>query len=61
MPVVNIMPPDMIEGSQTGFVEYMFTKTGNGDLTVRLPIQQYNETAAGKTGEDLFRMFYTAP
>jgi len=61
MPIVNIMPPDMTEGSQTGFVEYMFTKTGNDVLTVRVPIQQYNETAAGKTGEVLFRMFYTAP
>jgi len=59
IPLVNALPPDMIEGPQSGFVEYHFTKTQDERLIVRVPIQTYNETANGKTGEELFRMFYT--
>jgi hypothetical protein len=58
MPVVNSLPADMIEGPQSGFVEYSFTKSQNEHLIVRVPIQAYEETANGKTGEELFRMFY---
>lgn len=59
MPLVNALPPDMIEGPQSGFVEYSFTKNQNEHVIFRVPIQAYNDTANGKTGEELFRMFYT--
>ncbi len=59
MPIVNGLPPDMIEGSNSGFVEYRFSKTENDTLIVRVPIQDYDETAKGKTGEELFQVFYT--
>jgi hypothetical protein len=59
MPVVESMPADMIDGPQTGFVEYNFKKSGNEFLIVRVPIQSYKDLARGKSGEELFRMFYT--
>ncbi|HAV78520.1 MAG TPA: hypothetical protein DCX53_14320 [Anaerolineae bacterium] len=61
MPIVESMPPDMLEGSQTGFVEYKFAVNATEFLTVRVPIQQYRDIADGKTGEELFRLFYTEP
>ncbi len=27
----------------------------------RVPIREYNETAQGHTGEELFRLFYAGP
>ena len=59
MPVVNSMPPDMVEGPRSGFVEYQFTDSANEKLTVRVPIQEYNEIAQGKTGTELFQLFAT--
>ena len=59
MPIVASLPPEMVEGPQSGFVEYRFVKTENEFLIVRVPIQAYNNLAQGKTGEELFRMFYT--
>jgi hypothetical protein len=61
MPIVNKLPPDMIEGSNSGFVEYRFSKTENDILIVRVPIQDYEETAQGKTGAELFQVFYKQP
>jgi len=59
MPVVFSMPPDMIKGPQKGFVEYKFSKTANDFLKVRVPIQGYNDSATGMTGETLFQFFYS--
>ena len=61
MPLVNALPPDMVEGPQSGFVEYSFTKNENEHLIVRVPIQGYADAANGKTGESLFSTFYKAP
>jgi hypothetical protein len=57
MPFVMLMPADMVEGPQTGYVEYRFTKSESEFLIVRVPIQVYNDSAKGKTGEELFRLF----
>lgn len=61
MPVVEAMPPDLLVGPQAGFVEFRFTKNEEEFLIVRVPLQQYRDAAAGKTGEQLFRMFYIEP
>jgi hypothetical protein len=58
MPVVMSMPPDKVEGPQLGFVEYRFMKNDGEQLIVRVPIQEYNNSARGKTGEELFQFFY---
>jgi len=59
MPVVASMPPNLIEGPHVGFVEYRFIKNDGEQLIVRVPIQEYNNSAQGKTGEVLFQLFYT--
>ena len=59
MPVATAMPPDMIEGPHIGFVEYRFIKNASDQLIIRVPIQEYNNSAQGKTGEELFLLFYT--
>lgn len=61
MSFINMLSPDMIEGPQSGFVEYSFTKNENEHLIVRVPIQGYADAANGKTGESLFLTFYKAP
>ena len=59
MPVAASMPSDMIEGPHIGFVEYKFKKNAGDQLIVRIPTQKYNDSAQGKTGEELFLLFYT--
>jgi len=61
MQVVEGLPRDLLSGPQAGFVEFKFTKSDTEFLFVRVPIQQFRETASGKTGEELFRLFYTEP
>jgi len=59
MQTINNFPPDQLASPNPGFVEYRFEKSDAEFIKVRVPIQQYNETANGKTGEELFQMFYT--
>ena len=59
MPVTASLPSDLIEGPHIGFVEYRFFTNENESLVVRVPIQVYNDTAQGNTGEELFNLFYT--
>ena len=59
--VVNGFPPELIVGPKPGFVEFRFEKSPSESIGLRLPIQQYNETENGKTGEELFRLFYAEP
>ena len=61
MQTVNNLPPDMIAGPMPGVVELRFEKNTDEFIILRVPIQEYNESANGKTGEELFRMFYTNP
>ena len=58
---VNALPIDQIPGVRPGYVAFRFEKNASDSIGVNVPIQQYNETARGKTGAELFRMFYTAP
>jgi len=61
MDVVNMLPPDMLAGPNSGFVEFRFEKTQTDSIGFRVPISQYNTTTNGVTGEELLQMFYTAP
>jgi len=61
MQVVNSFPPDMLAGPNSGFVEFQFKKSDADFIQVHIPIYQYNDTAKDKTGEELFRLFYTEP
>ena len=58
MQVVNALPSDLIVGPKPGFVAFRFEKSPSEGIGVNVPIQQYNESANGKTGKELFRMFY---
>jgi hypothetical protein len=61
MQVVDGFPPEDLAGPQPGFVEFRFEKSISESIGFRVPIQGYNETAGGKSGEELFRLFYTSP
>jgi hypothetical protein len=61
MSIVNGIPPEILAGSKPGFVEFRFEKNTSESIGLRVPIQQYNETAIGTTGEELFQMFYLTP
>lgn len=58
MKIIDSLPPDMIEGPNPGFAEFEFVNSQNENLIVRVPLREYKETANGKTGESLFRLFY---
>ena len=61
MQTVNELPSDRLVGPKPGFVEFRFEKSVSESLGLRVSIQQYNETAMGATGEELFHMFYAQP
>ncbi|PWB72002.1 MAG: hypothetical protein C3F07_12885 [Anaerolineales bacterium] len=61
MQVVNDFPPDLLAGPNPGIVEFRFEKSTTESIGFRVTIQGYNEIAGGKTGEELFRMFYAEP
>lgn len=57
--VTASLPSDLVEGPHSGFVEYRFMKNDGEQLIVRVSIQEYNNSAHRKTGEELFQLFYT--
>jgi len=61
MAVIEQIPPEEIPGPQPGFVEFSFTKSDTEKIILRVPIRDYKETAGGKSGAELFRMFYVPP
>lgn len=61
MQVVDGFPPEDLAGPQPGFVEFRFEKSISEGITLRVPIQGFNETAGGKSGEELFRLFLLKP
>lgn len=61
MQVVNGFPPDMLVGPQPGFVEFRFENSASESIGFRVPIQGFDETAIGKSGEELFRLYYANP
>jgi len=60
MPIVAQIPREEIQGNY-GFVEFWFEKNEAEHVIVRVPIQKYMDEAQGKTGAELFLMFYVAP
>ena len=60
LPTIAKIPHEEIQGNY-GFVEFWFEKNDAEHVTVRVPIQKYIAEAQGKTGTELFRMFYVAP
>lgn len=61
MQVVDGFPPGDLAGPQPGFVEFRIEKSISEGISFRVPIPGYDETAGGRTGEELFRLFYTSP
>lgn len=61
MLVVDGIPPEDLAGPQPGFVEFRFEKSLVEGITFRVPIRGFFETAGTKSGEELFRLFYTSP
>ncbi len=61
MNVIERLPKDLIVGPKPGFVEFWFIRSAGEHIAMRVPIQKYTAEAAGKSGEELFRLFYTNP
>jgi len=61
MEAVLNLPAKIVAGPKPGFVEFTFEKDTSERIIFRVPIQQYQDTAMGITGEELFYMFYTQP
>ncbi len=58
MAVIFQIPREEIQGNY-GFVEFTFEKSGTESLSVRVDIRRFMDEAQGKSGIELFRMFYT--
>jgi hypothetical protein len=54
------LPEEEIQGKY-GFVEFWFEQSETEHITFRVPISQYQTEAQGKTGAELFRMYYLKP
>jgi hypothetical protein len=54
------IPDDEIQGND-GFVEFWFIKSETDNLIVRVPIDEYKAKSQGKSGSELFRLFYKNP
>lgn len=61
MTVILELPPEEIQGPHPGFVEFRFIKIPTEHIIIRVPIEQYENKAQGKTGAELFNMFYEPP
>ena len=61
MPNIVALPHELIMGPKPGFVEFSFIKSDTEHLIVRVPIQMYKDQATGKSGEELFKLFYINP
>ncbi|HAX71861.1 MAG TPA: hypothetical protein PK152_05355 [Anaerolineales bacterium] len=61
MEIVVQIPREELQGPNYGFVEFWFEKNTAEFHILRIPIQQYLNEAQGKTGEELFKYFQTAP
>ena len=55
------IPREQIPGPNYGFVEFWFEKNETERIAFRVPIQEYLATAQGKSGAELFQMFYAPP
>jgi hypothetical protein len=59
MEVVTQIPREKLEGPNYGFVEFTLEKSESERIIFRASIQKYLDEAQGKSGAELFRMFYT--
>ena len=60
MEIVTQIPREELPGNY-GFVEFTFEKNEAEWIGFRVPIQQYINDAQGKSGAELFRLFYSPP
>jgi hypothetical protein len=60
MPIVVGIPREEVKGNY-GFVEFWFEKNEAEHVIVRVPIQKYIDESQGKTGAELFNLFYAVP
>lgn len=60
MQLVTEVPREEIQGNW-GYVEFWFEKTETDNLIVRVHIQKFVEEGKGKSGLELFDLFYTQP
>src|SRR5258706_1859698 len=51
------IPKDEIPGND-GFVEFWFIKSKTENLIIRVPLSDYRNEAQGKSGSELFELFY---
>ena len=58
MEIVTQIPREDIPGPNYGFVEFWFEKNESEHIVFRVPIQVYLNNAQGKSGAELFQMFY---
>jgi len=61
MEYMTQIPREDLQGPNYGFVEFRFEKNEAEHIVFRVPIQQYIDEAQGKSGAELFQMFYTPP
>lgn len=61
MLIVDGIPPEDLAGQQAGVVEFRLEKSPVENITFRVTLQGYFETAGEKTGEELFRLYYPTP
>lgn len=58
MGVAIEIPRERLQGPNYGFVEFTFEQSEAERVILRVPIQRYLDEARGKSGAELFRMFY---
>lgn len=61
MEIVIAVPREELQGPKDGFVEFTFEKNDMERIIFRIPIQQYKSEAQGKSGTELFKLFYNQP
>ncbi len=61
MQAVIEIPREDIPGPNYGFVEFRFEKNEAEHITFRVQIQEYLNDAQGKSGAELFHIFYVPP
>lgn len=61
METVIQIPRENLEGPNYGFVEFTFEKSESERIIFRVPIQEYIDDAMGKSGAELFQMYFAKP
>jgi hypothetical protein len=60
LPIVAEIPHEEIQGNY-GFIEFWFEKNDSEHVIGRMPIQDYLKNGQGKTGAELWQMFFNQP